>query len=440
MDILDNLIYASLNSQVFSGTPLPGTTPTQNIFSDYIPRFTVQVANTPRNVGLTNDPVFVYDGVDRMNFCAYPDPDIIETSILRHWHDVNNQVCYDADNIVRASGPPPGTTARLSSFRESSTYHLIFAYLTENTRLLQIFERLLEKYLYDEEFGIADDPLAFNWIQNTERLFFKNDSYRPSNIRSLIRPSSDSSRRNAYWRMFGMDLAFGDINSQVNASSSYFKAKSSNQQFVPFFEKYLSEVWQAYMNARNTSGPNSSDINILTDLATDLQELLRARRGNTGTNSYANLNLSREEFSSVLLTSWFTFIISDDTPIVQFLNCQSSTIGERLQKIGVKVGIPAHGKCQSLFEMAGAAANILTRIEDGNILDDQARMNDILASLDPTTPGTDEDVNLMSDLLTLINNWEKATGHKIKNPEGNITGTVKIQQNGVQRSQIATRN
>ena len=25
----------------------------------------------------------------------------------------------------------------------------------------------------------------------------------------------------------------------------------------------------------------------------------------------------------------------------------------------------------------------------------------------------------------IINNWEKATGHKIKNPESNITGTTK---------------
>jgi hypothetical protein len=27
----------------------------------------------------------------------------------------------------------------------------------------------------------------------------------------------------------------------------------------------------------------------------------------------------------------------------------------------------------------------------------------------------------------VINNWEKATGHKIKNPEANVTGTVKVQ-------------
>jgi len=418
MDIIDNLIYATFNS------PLIGPV---NINSDYINMLPPPVA--PTNVGLPGDPVFVYNGADKMNYCSFQDPDVVETSIIRHWYDVNSQVNYDAGGVVLPGGAPSGD--RYSTFEQSSTYHLMFAYLTENTRMLQILERLIEKYLYDEEFGIADNPVAFNWIQNTERLFFKNSNQRSANIRSLIRPSADASRRNAYWRMFGMDLAFGDINSDSNSTIPYIKARSSNQQFVPLFEKYLAEIWQAYINARNTSGANSADINILTDLATDLQELLWARRGNIGTNTYSNLNLSREEYSSVLMTSWFMFVIADDSPVVQFLNCQSSTIGERLHKIGVKVGIPAHSKSQSLFEMASAASNILRRVEEGGILDDQGRMTDILTSLDPLNPGTDDNVNFMTDLLTIINNWEKATGHKIKNPEANITGTVRVQQNGV---------
>ena len=224
----------------------------------------------------------------------------------------------------------------------------------ENTRILQIFERFIEKYLFDEEFGIADDFLVFDWIQNAERLFFKNDSHSSTNIRSLIRPSADASRRNAYWRMFGMDLAFGDINSQSNTSIQYYKAKASNQEFIVLFEKYLSEIWQGYINARNTAGANTSDINIVVDLARQLKEILIARRGNTSAKTYANLNLSREEFSSTLITSWFTFIISHNSPVVNFLNCQSSTIGERLLKIGAKVGVPAHSKCQSLFEIASS--------------------------------------------------------------------------------------
>jgi hypothetical protein len=120
---------------------------------------------------------------------------------------------------------------------------------------------------------------------------------------------------------------------------------------------------------------------------------------------------------------------------VQFLNCQSSTIGERLIKIGNKVGIPAHTKCQALFEMAGPASNILTLLEAGGYLDSNVNVQTMLSSLNPATPiSTDSDY--MNAFLTVINNWEKATGHKIKNPEANITGTVRVQQNGV-KSQSA---
>ncbi len=421
MDIIDNLLYATFASPLQPNLAA-GYPAANRIISDYISKF--DLLEDPLNVGTPGDPVFSYLLPTKLNFCSYQDPDVIEATILRHWHDINTKVNYDASGTHAQGLSIP---INYSSFEKSSTYHLIFAYLVENTRILQIFERMIERYLQDEELGIAEDPIAFNWIQNAERLFFKNDTLRSANIRSLIRPNSDATRRNAYWRMFGMDLAFGDINSSVNGQLQYVKAKTSNQQFIALFEKYLSEIWQSYINANNSSGVNTSDINIVVDLATQLRELLIARRGNVGTASYANLNLSREEFSSVLMTSWFTFIISFDSAVVQFLNCQSSTIGERLIKIGNKVGIPAHNKCQSLFEMAGAASYILRTIEEGGVFDSPSTMPDILKSLIPGGTGTDKNKNFMSDFLTVINNWEKATGHFLKTAGTNITGSVRVQ-------------
>jgi hypothetical protein len=446
MDIIDNLIYANVASALRQSVAVPANpfpppqtgVPGNRIASDFIETFmptvvpvvppTAGLLGMPDNVGSALDPVYSYDLNDKMNFCAFRDPDIFEGSVRRHWYDIDHRSNYDSDGIqpFALAAPNPGQN-RYSRFANSSTYHLIYAYLTENTRMLQIFERLIEKYLNDEELGIADDPLSFNWILNSERLFFKNDSMRSSSVRSLIRPSADASRRNAYWRLFGMDLAFGDINSQGGSVLPYVKASTANIQFIPLFEKYLSEIWQAYINARNSTGINTADFDILTSLATDLQELLSARRGASSGNTYGDLNLSREEFSSVLITSWFAFIISDDTPLVQFLRCQSSTVGERLIKIGNKVGIPAHRRSQDLFEMAGAAAHILRIIEDGGILDNAAAMGAIIQSLNPpVVPPLTANQNLMTDLLTVINYWEKATGHRIKNPEANIRGTVSI--------------
>lgn len=402
MDILDNIIYATYHSPLNGGN---------FITSDYMNLPATPPALT--NPGPPAPPVTIYsyDLVNKLNYCALRDVKVIERGIAKHWYDVNDRLKY----------------SNFSSFEFSSTYHLMYAYLIENTRIFQIFERFIEKYITDEELGIANDELVFNWIANSERLFFRSDSPKATNLRSVIRPSSDASRRNAYYRMFGMDLAFGDIDSK-NTAIPYFKAKASNQQFVPLFERFLSEVWQGYINARNSSGVNTSDVNVLEELANQLKEMLAARRGSI--TNYAAQNLSREEYSSVLNSNWFTFIISYDSPIVTHLSCQSSTIGERLMKIGDKVGIKAHRKCQALFEMADAAARILLSIETGDLLNNASWLQDMLASLDPNNNPPTLHSEYMTLLLTVINNWEKATGHPIKNPQSNISGTVSIKPNG----------
>jgi len=417
MDILDNIIYANLNCPLIGGNL---------ITSDFIPPF---VAAVPAPITPPGNPapVFEYSAGDKMSYCSYEDPTVLERSIQRHWQDINMRMQYTP------GGPAPMNPiipAAFSNFRLSSTYHLIMAYMLENTRILQIFERVIEKSLHDEELGITNNPAVFNWFVNSEKLFFKNDYPRAINIRSLIRPSSDSSRRNAYMRMFGMDLAFGDINSTSGGVVEYAKAKASNTSFVALFEKYIIELWQGYTNARNANGPNTTDVNNLVQVALQLRELLQARRGGDPSQvPYGNLNLSREEFSSIFLTTWFSFVVSYDSPVVNFLSCQSTTIGERLMKIGTKVGVPAHKKCQSLFEMAGAIAIILTSIETGGFLTNEVWVQGMLTSLNPGNPPSVQG-NYMNYFLTVINNWEKATGHPIKNPEANVRGVVSVSQNG----------
>jgi len=404
MDALDNIIFATLQSTLQDGT---------HITSDFIKMdpFNGIKPGTQPVVGQFNK-TFNFSIPDKITYASFPDPAIIEKGIFRHWYDV------DAGAIYKSA------TETYSDFTKSTTYHLIYAYLLENTRIIQIFERMIERYFEDEDFGIAENfPQAFQWMLNTERLFFKSDT-SPQNIRSLIRSSAQAIRRNAYYRMFGVTLAFGDINS---VDVPFYKAKASNQQFVVLLERFLAEIWQGFINARNTSGLNTTDVNNIVELATQLQEILEARRGKHA-NTYSNRNLSLEEFYSVILTTWFAFIISDNSsPIVQFMNCESSTIGERLLKIGNKVGIPAHTKSQALFEMAGPLANILVAVETSSLLNDSTFVKDMLSSLDPAkAPSLASD--FMNGFLTVINNWEKATNHRLKNPEASLTGTVKIEQ------------
>ena len=310
MDIIDNLLYASHASPMQPTNPPSVLAVVPRVKSDYI----VSPSPTPLipPPSLPNLPRS-YDTLSKMDFCAFADTKLLDRSIQRHWFDIDNQFVY-TENGTQVGGYVG--LDRLIGFDISSNYHLINAYLLENTRIIQIFQKLLEKYKADEGFGISGDSTVVKWLNNTERLFFKGDSYSYGNLRSIIRPDSEMTRRNAYWRMFGMDLAFGDPDSKTT-SVQYLKANSSNQQFIIVFEKYLSEIWRGFINATNTSGENTTDLNIITNLSQQLSELLLARRGST-VLSYSNQNLSQEEFSSVLIASWFTFIISYDSPVVHF--------------------------------------------------------------------------------------------------------------------------
>lgn len=357
------------------------------------------------------------------DFIFYQDTSVIDKAIQKHWFDINNGPITPLGNVkvFEPDDAPP--------------YHLIYAYLMENTRMYQIFEKLIFLYINDEEIGIisASNPAhqsAFQWIHNTESLFFKhlsNNSFR--NITSQIRSNQESVRRNAYYRMFAMDLAF-----ESGGDAKYYKAKMANNEFIFLFEQFLTEAWQAYINAKNAVGANSTDYQKLEDMATKLREILLARRGASGTiqlSQYRFMNLSREEYASVGLFSWLYYIISYNSPLVIFLGCQANTSAERLIKIGKRVKIEAHGKSQALIDLSIPTATILRMIEF-KTLEQTNWLQKAIESQTPTGQGaaSPEQKLALTDLLTIINNWEKATGHRIKNPDANITGRVKVQANG----------
>jgi len=427
MDFIDHLIYTTNTANVRGNYPpllsdiasraagapgIPGRDEIPVIPAAALPALANSQASYPQNV--------------RENFIYYEDPSVIEKAIQKHWFDMIDGP-INVFNLFDPVDPPP--------------YHIIYAYLLENSRIGQIFERLIYLYQHDESLGVASanngqQQRAFQWIMNTENLFFKqlsNTSYR--NIAGNLRPNSEGSRRNAYYRIFGMDLAFGDPNG--SADYSYYKPKTSNKEFIILFEQFLSEIWQAYINAQNTSGANTTDYQRIIDMATKLRQMLMARRGGNGNinlQDYRFMNLSKEEYSSVALMSWLLFIVSDNSPVVDFLSCQANTASERLANIGKRVGIEAHTRAQGLLDLAAPTATILRQIEYGTF-----ELNTpvlwIRRVIESQTPvgqplSTQPQRDALIDMLTVINNWEKATGHRIKNPETNIRGTVKIHQNG----------
>lgn len=270
--------------------------------------------------------------------------------------------------------------------------HLIYAYLIENTRIYDIFRKVIHEYRHGERLGV---PLASSqhWLRNTEELFFRDAApFSIYSVSSYIRPDLGASRRNAYWRMFGMDLNHGMDDTK---SYPYVKPDTANREFVSTFEEFLREVWVAIANAKNETGTNPKDDGAIANSARRLHDMLRTRR--------TNGNLSQEEFWFVSMMSWFHLSVEFDSPIVVSLRAEGSSEEERLKKIAERVKLPAHGKSYYFFRLADPLSRLLTQIEIGTYNNPDA----VPALYDPTSLVED-------DMRLIITYWSYATDRNMK--------------------------
>ena len=178
--------------------------------------------------------------------------------------------------------------------------------MIENTRLYEIFRRVLHEYRHGEKLGTPIDADTQHWLRATEELFYSDPApFFITNVSSHIRSDLRASRRNAYQRMFGMDLNHG---TDAGQPYSYVKAEAANSEFVNTFEEFLREVWVGITNVKNTSGANPTDNSKISELAEKLHDMLQSRRQSG--------NLAREEFAFVSMMSWFHLTLEFNSPIV----------------------------------------------------------------------------------------------------------------------------
>jgi len=346
---------------------------------------------------------------------------LLEVAWQHRAHDVNTtlgQPQYRSDvpplqstwlaALTTSAGisPPTGLPAALTNIWSSSTWsgtlpttffrvaapvlwdHLIYAYMIENTRIYEIFGRVLHEFLHGEKLGVPSVDTQ-HWLQNTEELFYSDPPpFSITNVFSHIRSDIRASRRNAYQRMFGMDLNHGKEGDQPYP---FVKADAANNEFVSTFEELLREVWVAFVNKGNATGVNPTDPGKLTNLVEKLNEMLLARR--------LNGNLSREEFTFVSMMSWFHMTVESNSPIVVDLRAQASSPEQRLFKIAERVGLPAHGLSKSYFDIADDISAVLILIE--------AVGTQIVPSLQVAG-------NLMDAMNNIITHWSIITGHDMK--------------------------
>jgi hypothetical protein len=269
--------------------------------------------------------------------------------------------------------------------------HLIYAYMIENTRIYEIFRRVLYEFLNGEKLGIPTDDTQ-HWLRNTEELFYRDPApFSITTITSNIRPDMAANRRNAYQRMFGMDLNHG---TDENKPYPYIRADAANNEFVPTFEELLREVWVGITNFNNNIGSDPTDDSKIAVLATKLHDMLISRR------KYGNL--SREEFVFVSMMSWFHLTVAFDSPLVKDLKAEATSPEQRLFKIAQRVGLPAHGLSKSYFEIADPISRVLILIETG----DANTTNGARAFYHPDA--------LQSTMRTIITHWSTITGREMK--------------------------
>ena len=298
--------------------------------------------------------------------------------------------------------PPPAPIGisfggiRLARAWSSVWDHLIYAYMIENTRAYEIFGRVIAEYTQGERLGIVRNPATYQWLRTTEELFYKDASpFQPFNLVSRIRPDIAATRRNAYYRMFGMDLNHGRDGA---AAYPYLKPSVANREFVATFEVFLRQVWRAIENANNFLANNPTDFAAIQDLADRLENMLTARRG----GAFDRPNLAREEFLAVALAAWLDLTLSFDAPIVEDLVATGPSPEERLRQIGERVGLPAHGRSHSYFLLAPRVSTLLIGIERGDF-------NDRIGAETLAAPGPVRD--LVSEV---IHHWSLISGRDLR--------------------------
>jgi hypothetical protein len=272
--------------------------------------------------------------------------------------------------------------------------HLIYAYMIENTRIYEVFRRVVHEFLHGEKLGVPGSADSQKWLRTTEELFYRDPPpFFITAVTSYVRPDIHATRRNVYQRMFGMDVNHG---TDDNKPYPYVKAEAANNEFVATFEEFLREVWVGMENVANLSGANPTDNAKIADLAEKLHDMLRTRR-ETG-------NLSREEIVFVSWMSWFHLTVDSDLPIIQDLRAQATSPEERLFKAAQRVGLPAHGLSKSYFDIADSISRILNEIETG-IFNTPAA---VPALYTPAAGGPEE------AMRTIIRHWSIITGREMK--------------------------
>lgn len=284
--------------------------------------------------------------------------------------------------------------------------HLIYAFLLENTGILEILGEVIRRYKVGETLA-TPSVRTLAWARTTEALFFRDPpSFSIFGVTSQLRPEGWMNRRNLYWRVFGRDLSHAPLGRPVEGQPWKRDVGAGvNARFFEVWEELLRQVAQGILNDRNQGGPNPTDRSYVAYLCRSLSEMLKLRRRGG--------LIAQEEFAYVSMLSWFHLTVESDTSVVVDLKAEAGAGGnaaDRLKAIGARVGITPPRESRELFELAGLMSPLMWFIEAGAFDDEPA------AEMLYRSNGVTQTPLLSDTMIRIIDLWQSATGSRIKDP------------------------
>lgn len=278
--------------------------------------------------------------------------------------------------------------------------HLIYAYMIENTRALQIFGRLVREFRSGEALGAAS-PMTQRWLDITEALLFEAPQPFPMTIAtSRLRPDPEAVRRNAYARLFNLELSFG---TDSNGPASYTKPLAVNSPLIALLEEFLYEIWRAITNVKNQSGMNETDDDRIFQIAQELAFMLNERT--------QNATLAREELAAVTAASWIELVLDSNNAIITDLRAEGASRDGRLKIIGERVRLAPHSRSDALFGLAAPLSRLLRAVQ----LDVATTSTAWAFYLDAAPAGQIAPFSpLGAECKRIITEWTAATGRDLK--------------------------
>jgi hypothetical protein len=281
--------------------------------------------------------------------------------------------------------------------------HLAYAYLIECTGVFEVMAEVVRRFAVGETLSTLSAD-GTRWVRATEELFYRDPPlFAISGIASDVRPDLRVTRRNNYWRMFGMEpphpvpgkwRKYGYVEQGWRADTG----GGVNTAFREKWTELLRQVWLGFENARNGIGPNATDREYVAFLCQSLRDMMTMRRRGG--------QLAREEFVHVTTLSWFHLTLETDTPIVVDLKAEATNPADRLAKIAERVGMAPAARAYELFELADLMSALLRAIELG-LFD---RGQDAETLFLPITGNE----GLVRDMNRIIDLWQSATGDRVK--------------------------